>query len=156
MPSGRSITFSGLRSRWTTPAAWAIVKADAICTAMSSASRRNIGSAGQTIAQRLAVDVFHRDEVRPSARPAQRMNRADVGIIERGGGTGLLLEAAHTVGIGRDCGREQLDGDAARELGIGGEPDFAHSSRAKQAHEVVLVETAASSQRNKMSADYTR
>ena len=35
-PSGVTITFSGLRSRWTMPAPWAFARPSAICTAISS------------------------------------------------------------------------------------------------------------------------
>ena len=80
---------------------------------------------------------------------AQRVNRADVGMVERGGGAGLLLEAAHTSRILGEGGGKQLEGDVARELGVGGEPDFAHPARAKRAHELVVVEAAASSQRHR-------
>jgi hypothetical protein len=107
------------------------------------------GTACQTIAQRLAVDVFHRDEVAAFSCASQRMDRTDVGMIEPGGGAGLLLEAAHARGIGGDRSRKQLEGNVAREEGVGGEPDFAHPARAKRAHELVLVEAAASSQRHR-------
>ena len=43
VPSGRSFTFAGLRSRWTIPSSWAASSASAICRAIGSASSTGIG-----------------------------------------------------------------------------------------------------------------
>ena len=52
-PSGVTMTFAGLRSRWTMPAAWAAASASASGIAMRSASPRRIARAARDGAERL-------------------------------------------------------------------------------------------------------
>ena len=43
VPSGRTFTFAGLRSRWMIPCSWAASSASVICRAIGSASSTGIG-----------------------------------------------------------------------------------------------------------------
>ena len=54
----------------------------------------------------------------------------DVRVIERGERLRLAVEARQTVGIERELGGQDLQGDVAPELGIAGAVHLAHSARA--------------------------
>ena len=75
-PSGRSMMFSGLMSRCTTPASCAAASAEATCTAISSAACAFILPHVRR-AQGHAFDEFHRDEL-PVALRADLINRENV------------------------------------------------------------------------------
>ena len=84
--------FSGLMSRWTIPAACAALRAAATWMAMSRASRIGQPRRREPLPERLALDVLHRDVVLAFAGLTERVDGADVRVVERGGGPGLLLE----------------------------------------------------------------
>ena len=92
-PSGRSMTFSGLMSRWTMPDGvrgaqrGSNLDRDVECLADRQPCR------GEPLPERLALDVLHRDVVLAVAGLAERVDRADVRVIEGGCGSRLLLEA---------------------------------------------------------------
>ena len=54
----------------------------------------------------------------------------DVGVIERGDGARLLLEAAQPVRIGREPRGQDLDRDVAPEPRVAGAVHLAHPARA--------------------------
>src|SRR6185436_16005883 len=52
--------------------------------------------------QRVALDVFHRDERLTAGRFTERVDDADVGMVERGGRARFLLEAARARVVGAE------------------------------------------------------
>ncbi len=54
---------------------------------------------------------------------AEVVDRDDVGVVQRGGGQGLLAEAGEEVRIATVLGAEDLDRDVAIELGVVGAVD---------------------------------
>ena len=142
-PSGRSITFSGLMSRWTMPAACAALSAAATWIAMSSDSRIGQPRRREAIPQRLALDVLHRDVARAVSRLAEREDGADVRVTEGRGGAGLLFEAADARGVPDDVGGQQLERNLAPESHLRREPHLAHAARAERPQNLVGVEPGA-------------
>ena len=70
LPSGVTLTFAGLRSRWTMPFSCASSRASAICFAMATASSTGIAPAPQPLGEVLAVDQLHDQHAGcPSPRP---------------------------------------------------------------------------------------
>ena len=75
-------------------------------------------------------------------------NRENVGMIQRGSGTGLLLEAAETFRIaGEGCGQD-FDGYVARQPGIAGAVDFAHAAGTERAYNFIGPEFDTGRQRH--------
>ena len=86
-----------------------------------------------------AVDVLHDEEVdRPLA--ADVVERADVGVIQAGDGSGFALEALV------DQALAYLDGDGTVEARVAGFVDFAHSPRTQQGDDLVRPKTGLFSQ----------
>ena len=67
-----------------------------------------------------------------------RVDRDDVGMVERGDRTRFALEAVASLGVVGQRVREHLQGDAATELRVVGEEDFAHATRADRADDAVV------------------
>ncbi len=67
----------------------------------------------------------------------------DVGVVEAGEDLRLPLEPGEPVRISREGVGEDLQGDLAVELGVGGLPDLAHPALAKEGRDVVVAEAGA-------------
>src|SRR5215203_7062486 len=88
----------------------------------------------------LSLDVLHRDVLLTLAGLAEREDRADVRVVERGGRTRLLFEPLHARRITREvCGKD-LHGDVAAETCLSREPHVPHPSRAELADDLVGVQ----------------
>jgi hypothetical protein len=62
--------------------------------------------------QRLAIDQLHHD-VQFAAEFADFVDRADIGVVQRGGRAGLVQQKIPCGGVPDDLGAEQLEGDVA-------------------------------------------
>ena len=117
-PSAVTITFSGLRSPCTMPSAWAAAIPAAIWRAIdnSESSGSRLGLAGP--GERFAGDVFHADD-RNARRIVDGVDRAEVGMIERGRRAGLGQRGARrhrAVGPeDLECHRTDRAGGPARD-----------------------------------------
>src|SRR5207253_1488094 len=87
---------------------------------------------GERSAEGLAFDVFHDEEI-----GADVVKRGDVGVIEGGGGAGLIGEAVVEMGFGG------FDGDDAIEAGVAGLEDLAHAAGSYGLEDFVGPEVAA-------------
>ncbi len=76
--------------------------------------------------ERLAIQKLHGDEVLPLVL-INLINRADVGMIERGGGSGLALEALERLRVFSQLFRQELEGNGPAEFQILGLVDDAHA-----------------------------
>ena len=72
---------------------------------------------GNSVRQRTALYELHDDEIDPVV-VLDFINRADVRVIEGGGGAGFLAEAFQLVGIARDVVTQHLDGNRPRQAWI--------------------------------------
>ena len=79
------------------------------------------------LAQRDAVDEFHCDEMCAIAF-ANLVNVRNVRVIERGGGSRLLLEAPHSILTGCELTRENLQRSFAMEARVFAEMHLTHSA----------------------------
>ena len=92
------------------------------------------GAARQSLLQRLAFEQFHRDERRIAA---DVVDGADVGMVERRGGTRFPLKAFQDLRRLRDPVRQHFDGDHALETGIPRPIHVAHPASADQRDDFV-------------------
>src|SRR5262245_3076029 len=98
-----------------------------------------------SLAQRLALDVFHDDVVCAPGfcrSLADLVNGDDVRMIEGGGYARLLREAPHAPCVSRELGRQQFYGDFAAELRVLGQPDLTHPAFTQQREHSVVREAA--------------
>jgi hypothetical protein len=98
---------------------------------------------GESSPKGLSLDVLHRDVVLALARLVQRVNRADVRVIERGRSAGLLLEAQDAAGIAHEFGGQELQGHLAPEAQLGREPHLAHASSTDEGDDFVRADPCA-------------
>ncbi len=84
-----------------------------------------------------ALDVFH-GEKRDAVRFLDRVDRDDVGVVERRNSLGLAAEPFESLGIGGHFRRQDLDGHLAVELGIAGKPHLTHSALTELAKDLVV------------------
>ena len=118
LPSGVTLTFAGLRSRWTIPFSCAASRASAICRAMARASSSGSGPALQPLGEVLALDELH-DEGADAARLLEAVDRGDVRVLELGEELRLALEAREALGVGGERLGQDLDRDLALQLRVG-------------------------------------
>ncbi|OFW47357.1 MAG: hypothetical protein A3J29_23325 [Acidobacteria bacterium RIFCSPLOWO2_12_FULL_67_14b] len=85
--------------------------------------------------QRKALDVLHHEIV-----GADVVQRADMGMVQRGDGAGLALEAGDVARL------RALDGDRPVQAGVAGGPDFAHPALADERDDLVGAEPHAGGQ----------
>src|SRR6185295_1652249 len=78
----------------------------------------------------MSIDELGGDEV-SRVVAADLENGDDVGMIQREGGAGLLLESAQSILIGCELSREQLEGDLAAEARVLREINHSHSAGAE-------------------------
>ena len=91
--------------------------------------------------ERPPVHPLHHDE-RPAVLIADVVDRADIRVIQRGGGAGLQLETPSPVGIGRQRRRQELDRDAACEASVAPLVDLAHPARRREGLDFIRAEPA--------------
>ncbi len=87
-PSAVTITFSGFKSPCTIPSAWAAAIPEAIWRVIDRSDSGRQPARLECLRQRFAGDVFHADD-RHARRVVDGVDRAQVGMIERGRRTGL-------------------------------------------------------------------
>ena len=120
--AGVILMFAGFRSRWTMPFSCAASRASAICRAIVNASaagnRRPVAStADQLVASVDALDELEHQELN-TAGFFEAVDRADVGVIERGQHPRLAREPREPIGVAGERGRQDLDRDVATELRV--------------------------------------
>src|SRR3989338_7774870 len=145
--------FSGLRSRWTTPWAWASASPAQTCPAHSSPRRSGTPppppppppppappppppAPPQGAPQAFAFDVLHRDGAdRPEA--VQLVNPADVLVGDLAGQQQLRLEALDQLRPGGNLRLQDFQGDGVAGLAVAGAVDNPHSPAPEFAPQVV-------------------
>jgi hypothetical protein len=121
------MTFDGLTSRCVMPAAWALLRASAICTAYSSAWPVTHPARGDDLGQRVPFQVLHDDEVDVTLR-ADLVDGDDVGVVQSAGSSGLADESL-TASRVRYCARqEKLRCNKPVQLQVARAVDDAHAA----------------------------
>ena len=142
VPSGRSFTFAGLRSRWTIPCSWAASSASAICRAIGMASLTGIGPSRNAIGERRTLDELQHERLK-SIGFFEAVNRRDVRMIERGEDLRFALEAREPLLIEGEAVGQDLERDVALERRVARAIDLAHTARAERGQNFVRAESIA-------------
>ena len=95
------------------------------------------GSRGEAVAQRLAFEQLHGDEGPPVVL-VDVVDRADVGVLERGGGARLALQPLEGLRVARQLLGQELQRDASAELQVLGLVDDAHAAAAQLREHAVV------------------
>ncbi len=106
----------------------------------------------QPLGERLAIDVFH-DEVDDPVLLAHVVDRADVGMVQRGDGSRLALEPRAPLRIGHERRSHHLDRDRAIETCVPRAIDLAHPPRAERCCDFVGTEARAGNQWHRLCRD---
>ena len=136
---GITITLSGLRSRWTTPTAWAAARPSQICTSTASARGRSHAGACP-LAQAHAAEELHDDERRAVVELDEVGDVDDVAVADPVDGARLLEEPEHRVAAPRVVAAQELERDLAAELDVLGAVHVAHAALAEQLEDLVAAE----------------
>ena len=111
-------TFSGLTSRWTSPAACAAPSAASNGSRIDMVTGTDSGPRlAQQVPQRSAVDQFHHQEDQ-IAVPALVVHRDDAGMPQGRRQPRLPLEAAQKRGVGDELRAHHLDRDRPVQPGV--------------------------------------
>ena len=94
-------------------------------------------AAGDDVLESGAVEKFHGDEG-AAVVFADVVDRADVGMVQGGGGAGFALEAIERLWIVREIVGEKFESDEAAEAGVFGFVDDAHSAAAEFFDDAVM------------------
>jgi hypothetical protein len=136
------MTLSGLRSRWTRPAAWAAARPRPASrrTARTSGQRRGWAQPG---AEGLAVDVLHGDPDAVARVPTSWI-ATTLGWARRASAWASRSRRASRPTLAStslaEFGAQQLEGDLAVELGVEGGVDDAHAAGAERREHEVAAE----------------
>ena len=96
--------------------------------------------------KRGAVHVLHDDEAAAVGKLAERVDRADVRVVEGRGAARLALEADKARGVAREGRGQDLHGDLAAEPAVPREVDLAHAAPAERRENLAIAEDVAGSQ----------
>jgi hypothetical protein len=110
----------------------------------------------EALPQRFARDVLHRDELLAVSRHAEPVDRADVGMIEGGGGPRLLFEPRQARFVLRDVRAQHLERNHPVERQIAREPDLAHATASKGSDHVIVLDAGPRTDRHVGLDDYFR
>ncbi len=100
------------------------------------------GSRGEPFGQRRSLDELH-DEGADAARLFEAEDGGDVRVVQLGQQLRLALEAGEALLVLGEGGGEDLDGDLALQLRVGGAKDLAHAALAELAGNLVGAEASA-------------
>ena len=89
------------------------------------------GHVGERLGERLALDELENEEPDPF-RHFNAVNRADIGMIQRGEHAGFALEARESIGIADESRRQDLDGDITSKLRVVSPVYLSHAAHADQ------------------------
>ena len=93
--------------------------------------------------ERLALHEFHGDKRQPVFRLADVVNDANVRMIERRSGSGLIEKALSPLRVRGHFARQELDRRFAFQAGVFGQEDFPHTALAQKGNDAVGADPAA-------------
>jgi hypothetical protein len=98
--------------------------------------------------QVFSLDQLHRDEAEATGL-LDRVDRHDMGVVERGDGLGFPLEARERAGVGGKTRRQHLERHAALQCQVFRQVHLAHAAGAQLLDDAVMRERLASLQRQR-------
>src|SRR5207244_4509099 len=108
--------------------------------------------AAQDLPERLSIHELHGD-VEGGVRGADVVNRDDVRMAQRRGGSGFLLEALAAVGVRGELAGQHLDGDLAAQPRIPCAVDLSHASGAQRREDLEGPKPGTRRQRHVKNSD---
>ena len=127
-PSRRTMTFSGLTSRWIMPAACAARSASRIGSRMASDSRAVSGDSSWMTSRRVLPSMSSiARKTSPCVLPLVEDGH-DVGVVEAGGGPGLGAEPLDEDGVGGQARPHDLQGHLPVQAPVQRHVDGGHAS----------------------------
>ena len=105
------------------------------------ASFERYGSARDAVSQRLAVDQLEHQRL-DTIGVFESVDRADVGMIQRGQYARFALEPRAPLSIARERGRQNLDGDLAAEFGVARAIHLTHAPGTKLRQDPIRADVA--------------
>jgi len=148
VPSGRSVTLDGFRSRWTIPCSWAASSASAILPGDADGLVHRQRSAVETLRERGPFDEL--EDERGAVRPfLDSVDLRDVGMIQRGEQLRFALEARAARGLVSGNRRNDFDRDVAAETRVARPVHLAHAARPERAEDVVGADSSTGAQRRR-------
>jgi hypothetical protein len=90
---------AGLTSRWTTPCAWIASSAAATPSRISRARDLEPAVAAHRVAERLALDVLHDDDLLAALERDDVVDRNEVRMADRGADQGLAAQTRPAAGV---------------------------------------------------------
>src|SRR5919201_1976048 len=102
--------------------------------------------AAQRRSERLALQELGNDEGSPGMA-ADVVDYQDFWMVERPCCAHFLFEATEPLEVHREALRQDLDRDITADAQVAGTVDFAHPSRADQAHDLVSTDQSAGRER---------
>jgi len=122
--------FAGLMSRWMMCAPWAASSASAIFDAQIDQRRYVHWLSANALPQRPAFQQFHCDEV-PAFMFPNVVDRADIRMVQNGGGPRFTQEPFDGRSIPADFRRKKLQSNVAAQTCVFGFVHHAHSAAPK-------------------------
>jgi hypothetical protein len=98
----------------------------------------------------LPFQVLHNKEV-DAVLLADVMERADVGMIQRGDGAGFAFKAFASLWVGSHVSGQDFDRHCAIQPRVARPIDFAHAARSDRSNYLVRSEPSSDSQRHRSS-----
>ena len=95
----------------------------------------------QPFGQRFAFDQFEHQRL-DTIGVLESVNRADVGMIQRGKHARFALKPRAPLSVARKHGGQNLDGDIAAEFGIARAIDLTHAASAEQREDPIRADLA--------------
>ena len=103
------------------------------------AGPRERALAGEQAREVLALEVLHGEEGGALLGRAEVGDVDDVGVVDLGGGAGLLQEALADLRVVEEARADDLEGEVFVEVDVAGEEDDAHAAGAEAAHDLVAA-----------------
>jgi hypothetical protein len=107
--------------------------------------RERDGTTRHPSRQILTLDQFHDESQRLSLKA---VNLGNVGVVQRGEGPGLAIEAPDPLGVARKRRRQDLDRDVSAELPVARAIDLAHAAAAKRRSDFIGSNAGAGEKRH--------
>ena len=93
--------------------------------------------------ERHAIEKFHGDEAQAAFAFADFVDRADVVVIQRGGGAGFAAKAFECTGIGGDVVGQKFERDESAERQVFGFVDDSHAAATEFFDDAVVRDSLA-------------
>ena len=146
VPSSRTLMFAGFKSRWMTPASCAASSASAICFRDRQRLIQRDRSRGDSVGEGRPSDQLQ-DERLGVVALLDAVDLRDVGVVQAGEHLRFPLEPREAIRVSREGVGEDVQGDVAAQVRVGGATNLPHPPFADEGGHVVMAEAGAGGKR---------